>query len=65
MNNIFHRTNAFWAKYSEYEYRQGDDGQLYIMPSSNAKPSVYDPIKDTESLVIGDSCGYELNAHLR
>ena len=52
MNNIFHRTNAYWAKYSEYEYRQGGDGHLYIMPAQNAKPSVYDPVKDTEKLVL-------------
>ena len=52
MNSIFHRTNAYWAKYSEYEYRQGC-GHLYLMPAPGAKPAVYDPIKDTEALVVG------------
>jgi hypothetical protein len=52
MNNIFHRTNAYWAKYSTYEYRQGDDGYLYILPTASSQPTVYDPVKDTEALVI-------------
>ncbi|MCL2841627.1 MAG: hypothetical protein FWE05_12745 [Defluviitaleaceae bacterium] len=52
MTNLFQRTSSFWAKYSEYEYRAGNDGHLYLTPASNAKPSVYDPLKDGESLVI-------------
>jgi hypothetical protein len=52
MNNIFHRTNAYWAKYDEYVYRQGECGHLYIMPAPKSQPSVYDPVKDTEKLVL-------------
>ena len=52
MNNIFQKTNAYWAKYSEYEYRHGEDGLLYIMPAPGAAPSVYDPIKDAEAIVV-------------
>lgn len=52
MNNIFQKTSAHWAKYSEYEYRQGEDGNLYIMPAPTAKPSVYDPLADAETMVV-------------
>jgi len=52
MNNIFTKTNAYWAKYSEYEYRRSEDGALCLTPTSTAKPSVYDPMKDPETLVV-------------
>ena len=52
MNNLFQKTNAYWARYSNYEYRKGDDGTLYIMPTGAALPSVYDPMKEVEALVV-------------
>jgi len=52
MKNIFQRVSSYWVRYSEYEYRQGKDGILYITPTPAAKPSVYDPLKDAESMVI-------------
>ena len=52
MDIIFKRTNAYWVRYSKYEYRQGEDGNLYLMPAPAAKPAVYDPMKDPEPLVV-------------
>ena len=52
MNILFQKTNAHWVKYSEYEYRRGEDDHLYLMPAPKAKPSVYDPMKDAEALVV-------------
>jgi hypothetical protein len=52
VNNIFQKTSAHWAKYSGYEYRRGDDGNLYILPATTAKPSVYDPLESAELMVI-------------
>ena len=52
MNNIFQKTSSYWAKYSEYEYRQGKDGILYLTPTPTAKPSVYDPLKDSSTMVL-------------
>jgi hypothetical protein len=52
MNTLFPKTNAYWVRYSEYEYRLGEDKNLYIMPVPQAEPSVYDPLKDAETLVI-------------
>jgi len=49
---IFKKTNAQWVKYSEYEYLKGDDGHFYIMPTKTAKPSIYDPFKDPEVIVV-------------
>ena len=52
MNIIFQKTNAYWAKYSEYEYCKGTDGLLYIKATPDAKPSVYDPMKIADALVV-------------
>ena len=52
MNNLFQKTNASWVRFSEYEYKQGEDGHLYIMPTPTAKPAIYDPTKDSETLVV-------------
>lgn len=52
MNNLFQRTSSHWVKYSEYEYKTGGDGLLYIAPAPEAKPTVYDPLIDGESLVL-------------
>ena len=52
MNHLFQKTNAYWAKYSAYVYREGDDGNLYIMPAEKAPPTVYDPMEEAEVLVL-------------
>lgn len=52
MNIIFPKTNAFWVRYSEYEYRKDTDGNLYIMPKPDAQPAVYDTMKEAEALVV-------------
>jgi hypothetical protein len=52
MNTIFERVSCHWARYSEYEYRQGKDGHLYLTPAPKANPSVYDPLMDAETMVI-------------
>jgi predicted nucleic acid-binding Zn ribbon protein len=52
MNNLFQQTSSNWVKYSEYEYRHSKDGILYITPKPNAKPIIYDPLKDGDTMVI-------------
>lgn len=52
MNNLFQKTSSHWVRYDQYEYRQGEDGTLYVMPAPKAKPAVYDPLKDAEALVL-------------
>ena len=52
MNNLFQRTSSHWVRYDEYEYRQAEDGALYITPAPKAKPDVYDPVKDAEPMVL-------------
>ena len=52
MINIFEHTRASWVHYSDYQWRDGPDGQFYLLPAPDAKPSVYDPTKVTNELVL-------------
>ncbi len=52
MNNLFQRTSSHWVKFSEYEVRKATDGKEYIKPAPKSKPTVYDPLKDAEAMVL-------------
>ena len=52
MSSLFQKTSSHWVKYSEYEYKQGGDGTLYLSPKAKAKPTVYDPLKDSDAMVV-------------
>lgn len=52
MKNLFEHTSSPWIRYSSYEYRTAKDGTLYIVVSKDAKPEMYNPMKDAESLVL-------------
>ena len=51
MNNLFQKTSSHWVKYSEYELRE-HDGIIYLKPALKAKPIVYDPLKESDNMVI-------------
>jgi len=52
MTNLFQRASSHWVKYSEYELKQTADGTKYIKPAPKAKPTVFDPLKDAETMVV-------------
>ena len=52
MTNLFERTGSPWVYYSAYEYKQARDGNFYVTPAADAKPQVYDPLKEPEKLVL-------------
>ena len=52
MNNLFQNTSSHWVRYDKYDCKEADDGLLYVTPAPKAKPAVYDPLKDTEALVL-------------
>lgn len=41
MTNLFEHTSAYWAKYASYEWRKPADGKEYLLPTADAKASVY------------------------
>ena len=52
MNNLVERTSASWVRYDDYEWKEGKDGTLYLTPAAKAKPDIFDPLKDAETLVL-------------
>jgi hypothetical protein len=52
MFNIMQKTSSHWVKYSEYIIKEARDGHRYIRPSAKGRAIVYDPLKDTEALVV-------------
>lgn len=52
MMNIFEHTRASWVRYSDYEWREAPDGHFYLLPAPDAAPSIYDPTKVTNELVL-------------
>ena len=52
MSNLFQRTSANWVRYDKYEWKEDKEGTLYITPSPDAKVSLYNPLKDSEQLVL-------------
>jgi len=49
--NIFEKTSSWWVKYGKYEYKL-NNGVSYIAPTSRAKPKIYDPLKNAETMII-------------
>jgi hypothetical protein len=50
--NPFEKSTSHWVKYSEYEIKKAEDGNRYITPTPNAKPTIFEPLKSTETLVV-------------
>lgn len=51
MTNLFQKTSSHWVRYSECEFRE-HDGILYLKPAPHAKPTVYDPLKNADEMVV-------------
>lgn len=49
---LFERTSSTWVRYSEYEWKKAKDGTLYLTPAPGATPSIYDPLKETQEIVL-------------
>ena len=52
MKNLFERASSHWVHYDRYELKEAKDGTLYITPATDAKPKVYDPLKDAQTMVL-------------
>ena len=51
MRNLFEHTSASWVHYSDYEWKE-KNGNFYLLPTKDAVPKPYDPMKDAESIVL-------------
>ena len=52
MSNLFKRTSSNWVRYDKYEWKEDAEGILYITPAPDAKVSLYNPLKDSEQIVL-------------
>ena len=52
MQNLFAHASSYWVRYNQYEIKTGKNGRRYIMAAPAAEPKVYDPLKDSEKLVV-------------
>ncbi len=52
MKSLFEHTSASWVRYSDYEWKETKNRQLYLLPAKDAIPSPYDPMKEAESIVL-------------
>lgn len=50
--NLFEKTSSHWVRYDKYEWREDDKGRLYITPTEKAKPELYNPLKDSDKMVL-------------
>ena len=51
MRNLFEHTSASWVHYSDYEWNE-KNGNFYLLPTKDAKPKPYDPMKEAENIVL-------------
>ena len=52
MKNLFERTSSNWVRYSEYEWKEAEDGTLYLTPAKTAQPGIYDPLGEYQRIVL-------------
>ncbi len=50
--NLFKKTSSHWVRYDEYEWKKNDKGMLYITPAKKAKPELYNPLRDSDKMVL-------------
>lgn len=50
--NLFKKTSSHWVRYDNYEWKEDDKGVLYITPAENAKPNLYNPLTDSDEMVL-------------
>lgn len=52
MSFQFEHSNSTWVRYSEYEWKQAEDGKLYLTACADPQPTIYDPLKEYQQLVL-------------
>lgn len=50
--SLFGQTGSNWVRYDAYEWKKSSDGTLFLTAAQNAKPEIYNPLKDFQSLVL-------------
>ncbi len=52
MKDLIKNASSVWVRYSDYEWKKADNGNLYLTPTKTAKLSIYDPLDEYQQFVI-------------
>ena len=52
MKNLFEQSRSHWVRYDRYELKTAADGKRYVTPAKDAKPDVYNPMKEMPGMVL-------------
>ena len=52
MKNLFKQSRSHWVRYDRYELKTAADGKRYVTPAKDAKPDVYNPMKEMPGMVL-------------
>ena len=52
MKQLFERVSSYWVRYDKYVIRTDAKGTKYITAAANAKPDIFDPLEDAQSMVL-------------
>lgn len=52
MKNFFEQSRSCWVRYDRYELKTATDGKHYVTPGKDAKPEVYNPLKEAPAIVL-------------
>ncbi len=52
MKQLLKNTTFHWVLYSAYEWKEDHNGILFLIPSSNAKLKLYNPLRDYPQMIL-------------
>ena len=52
MKSLFEHSSFYWVRYDRYDLRRDAHSILYITPTANAKPEIYNPLKVAEQITL-------------
>ena len=53
MKNLFEQSRSHLVRYDRYELKTASNGKRYVTPAKDAKPDVYNPMKEMPGMEIG------------
>ncbi len=52
LKELFGQASARWIRYGSYIYKEADNGELYLTPTSKCTSGVYNPLETAETMVV-------------
>ena len=52
MKQLFERVSSYWVRYDKYVIQTDAKGVKYITATADARPDIFDPLEDAQSMVL-------------